>query len=72
MTLVEQVKNRPIPIPAPLCRQIRLDAHVTQLQLARELDIDQSTIARYELGARPRADIADAYYTLLRRLQEAS
>lgn len=50
-------------------RDIRVAARLSQSDIARSIDVDASTIARWEAGKRlPRGDAAIAYARLLQRL----
>jgi DNA-binding transcriptional regulator YiaG len=51
-------------------RQIRELARVGQSELARDLDVTQAAVAKWEAGERyPRGDLAAAYLRRLRALE---
>jgi DNA-binding transcriptional regulator YiaG len=68
--LVEEVRtSRGLP-PPKVARAIRVEAHVTQARLARELSVHRLTVARWESGERrPRGTLRVRYAELLHDLQ---
>jgi transcriptional regulator with XRE-family HTH domain len=71
--LVERVRAaRRLPSPVA-ARAIRIDAGVTQRELANELGVDRVTVARWELSERtPRGELRLRYAQLLEQLREAT
>ena len=67
--LVEEVRSsRSLP-PPKIARAIRVEAHVTQARLARELNVHRLTVARWESGERrPRGILRVRYAELLHDL----
>ena len=54
-------------------RQARLDAGLTQAEIAVTLGVNQATVASWETGRRrPRGEVALRYARLLRKLTVAS
>ena len=70
--LVDEVRRaRRLP-PPKLAKAIRLEAMLTQEQVAQVLGVDRVTVARWELGVRtPRGAHRLAYADLLHDLREA-
>jgi HTH-type transcriptional regulator/antitoxin MqsA len=58
-------------LPAPqLRRAIRVNARLSEDDVARELSVHRATVCRWELGQRsPRGHLLLAYLDLLRKLQ---
>jgi DNA-binding transcriptional regulator YiaG len=52
-------------------RRIRTTARLSQREMAEALDVDTSTVSRWESGETPARSTAEAYGELLRRLQAA-
>ncbi len=69
MAISRTLAERSVP-PARLARAIRVTAGASQAEVARELGVHRTTIARWELGSRhPRPRVAAAYAALLRELE---
>lgn len=69
MAIMSRLAARAIP-PARLARAIRISAGASQAEVARELGVHRTTVARWESGSRhPRAGTAAAYLALLRELE---
>ncbi|HEX7126644.1 MAG TPA: helix-turn-helix transcriptional regulator [Thermodesulfobacteriota bacterium] len=66
--LVRARRARRLPSPAAR-RQLRVQAGLTQLDIARALGVTRECVARWELGCRtPRGVLLDRYIELLDRL----
>lgn len=70
--LVERARSaRRLPSPAA-AKAIRIDAAVSQAELAAELGVHRMTVLRWEDGSRrPRGQLLMAYVALLDQLREA-
>lgn len=60
-TVFKRLHLRQLPAPA-VARAIRVAAHLTQEELAREIGVDRVTLARWEAGRRrPQSLMAERY-----------
>lgn len=69
-SLVDQVRARRV---LRIAKAIRTAAGVSQGDVARELNVNRVTVARWEDGKRtPRGELLSAYVDLLNQLSNAS
>jgi DNA-binding transcriptional regulator YiaG len=66
--LVSRIQKAKLP-PVPRRRRIREAAGVSMREMARTLDVDVMTVARWESGATPRPEHAMVYRQLLDALE---
>ena len=71
--LLEQVRARRLLPPEDERRRIRVDAHVSQHEMARALGVSWTAIWRWENGSRPRQRAHEiAYADLLAELKRVA